>query len=45
LEIPFDRKIAESYSNGIAMVNYENSYKKIFQNMYQDILKHAGRVV
>ncbi|MDD4202403.1 MAG: ATP-binding protein [Candidatus Omnitrophica bacterium] len=45
LEIPFDRKIAESYSIGIAMVNYEASYKKMFQNMYQDILKHAGRVV
>ena len=42
LQIPFDIEIAENYSNGVAMVDYKSTYKKMFRNMYEDILKHTG---
>lgn len=43
MEIPFDRKIAEVYSNGDLVVKAMPEWRKKFESLYLDILKLAGK--
>jgi MinD superfamily P-loop ATPase len=40
MEIPMDRRIAESYSRGIPIVIEKPSYIQKFQNLFQKIKGH-----
>jgi MinD superfamily P-loop ATPase len=42
MEIPMDRKIAESYSKGIPIVFQEPSYIQKFQNLFEKIKAHIA---
>lgn len=43
LEIPFDRRIAQAYSNGIPIVEHMPEWKDIFLNLYSQIKKIADK--
>ncbi|KXS50132.1 MAG: cobyrinic acid ac-diamide synthase [Halanaerobium sp. 4-GBenrich] len=43
LKIPFSRKIAELYSNGIPFVNQIEGWESKFKGLYQKILEEAGK--
>jgi MinD superfamily P-loop ATPase len=43
LKIPFSRKIAELYSNGIPFVNQIEGWESKFKKLYQNILEEADR--
>ncbi len=43
MEIPFDRKIAESYSRGELLVESMPEWKEKFQTLYHDIKKQEAR--
>ncbi len=43
MEIPFDRKIAESYSRGELLVESMPEWKEKFQKLYHDIKKQEAR--
>ncbi len=38
MQIPFDREIAELYSNGIPLINVKNQYRKKFKELFENIL-------
>jgi len=42
LRIPFDREIAEAYSQGIPLVEHSSSYKPRFQGLYEQIRGQIG---
>ena len=37
LRIPMERKIAEAYSKGISLVDWDEKYRKIFENLFANI--------
>ena len=39
LRIPFDRKIAEAYSDGLSLVEVWPEYRQVFQNLYLQITR------
>jgi len=41
MKIPFDRKIAESYSQGGMMLDVDSKYEKSFYELYQNITNRA----
>ena len=41
LRIPFDRKIAEAYSKGIPMVEYDKHYLDEFKTLYERVLNEV----
>jgi len=42
MEIPFDRSIAEAYSQGDLIITRQQDYKKQFQTLYDTICRLAG---
>jgi MinD superfamily P-loop ATPase len=42
MEIPMDRKIAESYSKGIPIVAENSSYIQKFQDLFEKIKNHIS---
>ena len=42
LKIPFEKKIAETYSNGIPLVKADQHFEKIFAGLFEDIRKRVG---
>ncbi len=43
MEIPFDRAIAEAYSQGDLIISQQQDYKKKFQTLYRKICQLAGQ--
>jgi len=42
LTIPFKKEISQYYAQGISMVESNSSYKEMFKNLYEKILKQIG---